>query len=431
MSKRTARVDAGAHDVTANSTSIGPEAILRTMDRCTKCGICQAYCPVEAATGYFPGPKYTGPQAQRFRAIDLSYDISPALCSGCGVCTSVCPNEVEITDIITIAKARQFENDGKLSTLQRLLNRPDIIGRICAFAPSIFNLLLESPVLRALAHRLLGMHQDAPLPRAAGRHFRLWLEQHPPSRPPDVAYFSGCNVEFYEPQIGIAALETLTRLGLQVEVPSDKCCGLPMLSSGEWNAGRRYADAIIYDLSPCNQTNRPIISTSTSCSLTLRSKYAAYFGLGTPAARVVATNVVDICEFLLDRYLEPLTNLVNPLPARVVYHGPCQLRGHQVGFPALELLQRIPQLTVDISHVDCCGIAGTYGYERNKYEIALDVARPLVERIVALQPDFVVCDSETCRWHIEKLTDVPCLHPIQIIWASIDKHNPQQRSRTE
>jgi len=78
-------------------------AVRASMDRCTKCGICHAYCPVAAVTDRFPGPKYTGPQAQRFRLVGQGPELSPMLCSGCGICTSVCPNDVAITDIITLA----------------------------------------------------------------------------------------------------------------------------------------------------------------------------------------------------------------------------------------------------------------------------------------------------------------------------------------
>lgn len=403
---------------------LGPDSVLRSMDRCTKCGICQAYCPVAAATDSFPGPKYTGPQAQRFRAIDPTKDLSPALCSGCGVCTSVCPNDVAITDIIAIAKARMVGGDDQLPIRQRLLNRPDLIGRMCATAPAIANMVLENRTLRALAHKLIGVHREAPLPRVAGRRFRRWLDSHPQTDGPTVSYFSGCAVEFYDADVGIAAVEVLSRLGLRVDVPTDKCCGLPMLSSGEWDAGRRYADAMVSGLSSTSESGNTIVSTSTSCSLTLRSKYAAYFGLTTPTAKTVADRVVDICEFLLDKHAEGLADLVNPLPARAVYHGPCQLRGHKMGMPAVELLQLIPKLSVDLSQADCCGIAGTYGYDRDKHEVAMAVAKPLTDRIADLKPDLVVCDSETCRWHIEKLTGVPCRHPIEVIRASIEKVDP-------
>ena len=87
-----------------NTIQLSSADIIKTMDNCTKCGICNAYCPVANVTNEFPGPKYTGPQTQRFRSIQNLYEISPELCNGCGICMSVCPNDVAITDIITIFK---------------------------------------------------------------------------------------------------------------------------------------------------------------------------------------------------------------------------------------------------------------------------------------------------------------------------------------
>ena len=401
------------------SVGIGLAAVLRTMDRCTKCGICQAYCPVANATDQFPGPKYTGPQAQRFRAIGGAEEFSPALCSGCGVCTSVCPNDVAITDIIAIAKARMLDGTERLPLRQRMLNRPDVIGRICAIAPGVVNFVLSNHGLRTLLHSAIGIHRDAPLPKVVGRRFRKWLSEHRQPEGPSVSYFSGCAVEYYDPEVGVAAVAVLNRLGLKVEVPTDQCCGLPMLSSGDWAAGLGYAKALIGRLSAVSARHTPIVATSTSCSLTLRSKYAAYFGDAIPAAPDIARRVNDICEFLARNHLDSVSGLLKPIKARIVYHGPCQLRGHKAGLPGAELLALIPELSMDLSQVDCCGIAGTYGYDRDKYPIAMQVAKPLAERIAELQPDLVVCDSETCRWHIEKLTGLPCRHPIELIWASI------------
>jgi len=102
--------------------------ILETMDNCTKCGICYSFCPVANVTNEFPGPKYTGPQSQRFRSIEFLEELSPDLCNGCGICTSVCPNEVAITDIITLAKSNLNNKNKKISFLQKILNRPDTIA---------------------------------------------------------------------------------------------------------------------------------------------------------------------------------------------------------------------------------------------------------------------------------------------------------------
>jgi glycerol-3-phosphate dehydrogenase subunit C len=352
--------------------------------------------------------------------IDSTREVAPALCSGCGVCTSVCPNGVAITDIITIARARMVDGGRKLPLGQRLLNRPDVIGRLGGIAPSLANAVLRSRLLRLLGEHIVGVHRDAPLPRIHGPVFRRWLDSHTQPDGPGIAYFTGCAIENYDPGVGIAAVRLLNRLGYRVDAPSRACCALPMLSSGEWGAAEARADALINDLTPVAVAGQTIVSTSTSCSLTLRTKYAAYLDRTDGQARQVADHVVDICEFLRETSMPRLAAEFKPLSLRVLYHGPCQLRGHRMGEPALEILRLIPEMTVERSRADCCGVAGTYGYDRDKHGIANAVGRTLFGQVEVMGPDLVLCDSETCRWHIEKATGIPCRHPVEVIWESVD-----------
>ncbi len=306
---------------------------------------------------------------------------------------------------------------------QRLLNRPDLVGRIGAIAPVIANACLESGLLRSLAEAMLGIDRDAALPRFRGPGFRRWLTKRTEARPqtdgPKVAYFSGCAVEHYEPQVGIAAVRVLNHLGYWVEAPTAACCGLPMLSSGEWRSARQRAERLVDGLSPHAELGVPIVSTSTSCALTLREKYAAYLNLVDGKAGEVAAAVVDICAFLRANCAAALSDQLEPLPLRVLYHGPCQLRGHRCGQPAVELLRLIPGLEVEFSEAVCCGVAGTYGYDRDKRGIATAVGATLIDQVARSEPDLVVCDSETCRWSITQASGVPCRHPVELLADAI------------
>ena len=406
------------------SRALDPRETLRTMDNCTKCGICQAYCPVAAVTVDFPGPKYTGPQAQRFRAIEQTYETSPWLCSGCGVCTSVCPNEVAITDIITIAKAESIRRGHQAPLGQRLLNRPELVGRIAGFTPWLSNALLSSRLLRRIVERSMGIDRDAPLPKIHGPVFRQWFKKQPQPNGPRLTYFTGCAVENYDPDVGIAVVRVLNRLGYRVEAPTRSCCSLPMLSSGEWAPAEARARRLIDELAPSAATASAIVSSSTSCSLTLQSKYATYLELTDRVSRQVACAVVDICGFLRDGHIERLATELYPIRRKILYHGPCQLRSHQIGLPALEILRCIEGLEVEISRAVCCGVGGTYGYDCDKHHIAESIAQALLHQIQESKPDLVVCDSETCRWHIAAQSGLPCFHPLEIVLASLDRRDP-------
>ena len=226
-------------------------------------------------------------------------------------------------------------------------------------------------------------------------------------------------MESYEPDVGIAFVEVLNHLGFHVEAPAKGCCALPMLSSGEWTPAAGRARRLIGALAPAARDGRPILATSTSCGLTLKSKYAAYLDFTDDAALDVAAAVHDVCEFLRDGPIDRLAEDLRPSPRRALYHGPCQLRGHRMGQPAVEVLRRVPGLELGLSEAACCGVGGTYGYDRDKRAIAEAVGAPLREQVAAERPDFVVCDSETCRWSIEAETGKPCLHPIEVLAASL------------
>jgi glycerol-3-phosphate dehydrogenase subunit C len=97
------------------------------------------------------------------------------------------------------------------------------------------------------------------------------------------------------------------------------------------------------------------------------------------------------------------------------YHAPCQLRGHGIGLPPLDLFALVPGLqTIDLDH-DCCGVAGRYGLKKEKHDIAMAVGEPLFRHIREPAALRAACDSETCSWQIELATSTPVKHQIEIL----------------
>ena len=106
--------------------------------------------------------------------------------------------------------------------------------------------------------------------------------------------------------------------------------------------------------------------------------------------------------------------------ARAIYHAPCQLLGHGIGAPAEPVLRQIPGLELHRSECTCCGVAGTYGVKAEKYQVAVDVGRGLFEQAQTIGADFIITDSETCRWWISRHTGLPAYHPIEILSRAMD-----------
>src|SRR3954464_9147584 len=123
-----------------------------SLDHCVKCTICETFCPVSNVTEKFPGPKYVGPQAERFRVQgQVSPDDSLDYCSGCGICTQVCPQGVHIAEINTQARAKLRERTG-FKLRDRLVARPNVLGRLGTPAAPIANFTLNNKAVRLPAH---------------------------------------------------------------------------------------------------------------------------------------------------------------------------------------------------------------------------------------------------------------------------------------
>jgi glycerol-3-phosphate dehydrogenase subunit C len=396
-----------------------------TADFCVKCNICTAACPVAPVTDLFPGPKTVGPQAQRFRMNgergDESPDKSVDYCSGCGICTMVCPHGVKIMEMNVRAREKLY--DGKIPLRNRALGRSELLGKYGHWFAPIMNWGTKFRPGRVVIEKAFGVHRDAPLPPFQFQTFRAWFAAHKPapSAPSrgKVAYFHACSGNYFETATSKAAVMVLAHNGYDVVLPQQNCCGLPMQSNGEFDAARAHAERNLGWLAEYARASIPIVGASTSCTLSLKSDYREILGMDHPARDSVAADTYDICEFLL--LLHRRGELRTDFKPRdwggtLVYHAPCQQKAHNMGQPALDLFDLIPGLDVRMADAACCGIAGTYGYKVEKYQIAMDVGRPLFEQVRANGVDKpVLCDSETCRWQITHATGARSLHPVVLL----------------
>jgi glycerol-3-phosphate dehydrogenase subunit C len=400
-----------------------------TLDQCIKCNICTTGCPVSGVTDLFPGPKYEAPQAGRFRQANRpTPDRSVDYCSGCRVCNMICPTGVKIAEMNARARA-DLVQQGKVPPILRLRNnlvaRVELLGKFAQPVAPLANAVFSFKPARWLAEKTFQIHRQAPFPPFSRQKFRSWFEHHRPveSRLPGparkVVYFHGCSTQYYEPRIGRAAVRVLETNGFEVLIPPQNCCGLPLLSNGEFPAARRFHQSNVNHLVEYARQGIPIVGTSTSCTLTLKEEAPELLDMHDEDTELVARMTFDFNEFILVLLDEGRLNLdLQPVRLNLPYHVPCQYRGHRLGRPGIEVLDLIPGLQITESQSACCGIAGTYGYKTEKYGIAMQVGANLFDFVKNFGAPLAVCDSETCRWQITHGTGIPAVHPVELLAAA-------------
>lgn len=399
-----------------------------SLDACVKCTICETQCPVARVTPLFTGPKFVGPQAERFRE-GASVDVSLDYCSGCGICTTACPQGVKIAEIN--GQARAVMKADHMPLRDRILPETMLEGMLLTpFAP-IANVALENKPLRTVVEKVVGVHRDAPVPKAQTRTFSSWFKAHQKERVAElgedyvaprgpVVFFHGCAGGYFEVATSKATVEVLEYLGFEVLVPKQGCCGLAHQSNGLFDRASSQVIKLAKQLQSAGK-DLPIIGSSGSCAGMLRHEAHEIMGIDDPAVLDVGTRMVELSEFLLemvDNGEFPVEDLQR-WDITIPYHQPCQVKSQGIGMPAIRLMETIPGVTVVESGQPCCGIAGTYGLKKEKYEIAQKVGAPLFEMVKETNPNLAACETDTCRWQIAKSTGATVVHPIQVIHRAL------------
>ena len=392
-----------------------------SLDHCVKCTICETQCPVARVTPAFSGPKFVGPQAERFRngeSVDKSLDY----CSSCGICTLACPQGVKIAEINTVARAVMKEDHMPLR--DRLVVQTTLMGTFMTpFAP-IANMVLANKPIRTVMEKVVGVHRDAAMPPAQTQTLQGWLKKRPaptkaPTREP-IVFFHGCAGGYFEVETSKKTIEVLEFLGYEVLVPKQGCCGLAQQSNGLFVGARKSVMQLVDALRSAGK-ELTIVSSSGSCAGMLKHEAHEILGIQDPKLLDVGARMRETSEFLLELLDEGILKpeMLHRIDATIPYHQPCQAKSQAMGTPAVDVMQAIPGVRVVESGQPCCGIAGTYGLKKEKYEVAKAVGTPVFEMMRETNKNVGTCDTETCRWQIQKHSGVRMVHPVELVHQAL------------
>ncbi|MDR2800959.1 MAG: anaerobic glycerol-3-phosphate dehydrogenase subunit C [Desulfovibrio sp.] len=387
-------------------------------DDCTACAICTMHCPVAAATLKFRGPKLTGPTYERFRLSGFEDNASVAYCSNCKNCEIACPSGVPVADFNMLARADYSARHGH-SARDMLTGHSGDLGKLSSRLPAFFlNTGLKNRLTRALLDQA-GIDRRAPLPAFAPLSERRRLRKKNRGTKANLALFPGCFTRYYDPNAALDIISLLETAGYTVGVPDEfACCGLPLLTGGLSEAARKRAQINSKILARLAENNIPVVTPCPSCALMLSREYGTLFSNDT---RVNNYPVSEAGDFILRLISKNRLSLKNARAPRepLAYHAPCHLRALGIGLPALEILKRVPGLQVENMDAGCCGISGSYGFKKGKYEIAMCIGQDLFRSLKNSGAKLGLSECGTCRVQMTHGSGLPAAHPLSILCDSL------------
>ncbi|MFU2058470.1 anaerobic glycerol-3-phosphate dehydrogenase subunit GlpC [Avibacterium volantium] len=397
-----------------------------SFESCIKCTACTAVCPVSKQNPLYPGPKQAGPDGERFRLKSAAfYDEALKYCTNCKRCEVACPSDVKIGDLIVRARNNHLKEQKK-SLIHKLrdavLSNTDIMGKLnTPFAP-VVNTITGLKATKFLLEKTLQVSQHRSLPKYSFGSFRQWYKNNALERQryykDKVAYYHGCYVNYNNPQLGKDLIKVFNALDIGVMLlEKEKCCGLPLSVNGFPKRARQLAE---FNLAQLENTiinqELDVIGTSSSCTMNLRDEYHHILGMDNAKVR---PHINIVTKYLYQLFQRQNSPQFKSMALKVAYHTACHVDKAGWAPYTLSLLKLIPDLEVVMLPSQCCGIAGTYGFKAENYEVSQAIGKTLFEHIEEGQFDFVISECETCKWQIDMSTSLTCLHPITLLAKAI------------
>jgi Fe-S oxidoreductase len=355
------------------------------------------------------------------------------LCLGCKACKAECPSNVDMAKLKYEVLAQRRSKHGA-SIKDRLLGNVDRLGPVGSLLAPISNWVIRSDVAAELMERVSGIDRRRRLPAYASQTFGQWLKARPeqPKRPSRgrVVLYNDTFTNYNHPELGRSAVAVLEALGYEVVVPDFKCCGRPQLSAGDADRARRNAGANVEIAAQALalqevETGEPgvyMVGLEPSCILMFRDEYLDLLP-GDETAKAVADRTVLVDEFLSRALAEEGPWPFDGAEGKLLFHGHCQQKAIVGTEHSMKVLRSLPNSEVEEIDSGCCGMAGSFGFEKEHYDVSMDIGNlALFPAIRAQSGDFeVVSLGVSCRHQIADGTGRKALHLVEVMAGAITR----------
>jgi Fe-S oxidoreductase len=436
-------------------------SFIDNLEQCNGCGGCLkgtgVMCPTFMAT--HEEVMSTRGRANTIRAalelrvtgrdpfVSTELDAALSNCLSCKGCTPECPSNVNLALLKAELMHARYQRDPATTGLrERLFSNVDWLGKIGCAMPSVANRILKNRAVRIAMEKTIGLSARRPLPHYTNNRFDRWFAKRAVERVAAQGHpfavttngYSGAHnaqeqkrgrviiwddtfVRYHEPHIGSAAVKVLEALGFEVSlVENRRCCGRPAFSQGNLDAAGKLGKynvnllASLHNASPARTSNTPILFLEPSCWSMFVEDYRE---LKIENAEDVATRCF-LFEQFIDDFLEqePAALQFEHSGAAIAIHAHCHAKSIMNPAFMRRLAERLPGRKATVLDTACCGMAGAFGALVEKYDLSIQVAQDLIDKLENQGCETqIIASGTSCRHQIADLTNIRPKHMAELL----------------
>ena len=367
------------------------------------------------------------------------------LCLACKGCKGECPSNVDVAKL-KMEFLQQYHDVHGVPFRSWLVGNFSKMTKIASYVPWAYNLIYKNASLRKIANRVVGFHPERTMPLLHNTTLLGWWKnrneelgavrrtvkngsdqssaQSPELSAKKVYLFCDEFTNYNDVEIGKKSILALEKLGYKVVIPNHGPSGRPQLSKGLLKDAKKIAEENVRLLKDIISYHTPLIGIEPSAILTFRDEYPDLVSDEfVEDAKKLAQNALQFDEFIAREIdLKHISKDVFSKEKKLIkLHGHCQQKAISSMVPTKKMLSLPENYTVQLIPSGCCGMAGSFGYEKEHYDLSMQIGELVLFPAVRQQPEEVIiaAPGTSCRHQIHDGTGRNALHPAEILWNAL------------
>ncbi len=352
------------------------------------------------------------------------------LCLSCKACKSECPSNVDVAKL-KAEFLQQYHDANGVPFRSKLIANFNRSARLGSLAPGIYNFMMTNPAVSSLIKRISGFAYDRSMPTLHKSSLLKWYKKRKSATPPNRAgsgrkLYLFCDefTNYNDTEIGIKAILLLEKLGYEVIIPAHEESGRAWMSKGLLREAKKIANKNIVALSKLVNTESPLLGIEPSAILAFRDEYIDLADdENLEAAKILSKNTFMIDEFMAIEIARG--NIKKELFTKekriIKLHGHCQQKALSSITPTVSMLSIPENYKVETIPSGCCGMAGSFGFEKEHYELSMKIGELVLLPAIRKEAEDVIiaAPGTSCRHQIKDGTGRIALHPVEILYHAL------------